>query len=58
VEAEDLFGGFAEFVGDGAGVGLFLPSGVAGAVVFEGEFPGFQGSGLREQIFRVLLPSW
>lgn len=42
-EAEDLLSGFAEFVGDGAGVGLFLPSGVTGTVVFEGQFPGFQG---------------
>jgi hypothetical protein len=56
-EAEDLFGCFAEFIGDGAGVGLFLPPGIAGAVVFESEFPGFQGSGLQEEkIYMCVCP--
>jgi len=42
LEAEKILGGFAKLALDGAGIGLFLPAAVFGAVVFEGKLPGFQ----------------
>src|SRR5215510_10399617 len=38
---EEIFSGLAQFAGDRARVRLLLPSAVARAVVFKGEFPGF-----------------
>jgi len=42
LDAEEILRGFTKLALDGARVQLFLPAAIFGAVVFEGQLPGFQ----------------
>ena len=55
---QSMLSGLAQFAHHGAGVFLFLPTAVAGAVVFDRQFPG-QATRLAEFEFRngrILIP--